>query len=238
MFSGKHAIIEYLYIDQARLNSYFEQISDPVAYDKVPHWKVALGLTGPKTEAMQARPGRAYTRHEKLKKLLTYLKDRRQLSTRRLAHLLDEETQFTIESMDARRAHIPARKGIPNFDGLNIWVSPKSDPQPKLYEFVPDPGALFLIEDYQCDDDNIWWDVISGYSSLLILVSALRTKIADTVLGREIADADSIGLPEGLSSSFTSDPIETLLSMGAKFGPPRRIRSLYRVRATCLDHGR
>ncbi len=30
------ALVEYLYVDDKRLDSYFEQISSPVTYDKVP----------------------------------------------------------------------------------------------------------------------------------------------------------------------------------------------------------
>jgi hypothetical protein len=40
-------LTEYLYCDEHSLDSYFEQISHPVAYDKVPVWKAALSLTGP-----------------------------------------------------------------------------------------------------------------------------------------------------------------------------------------------
>ena len=40
-------LAEYIYVDERRLNSYFEQLSSPIAYDKVPTWKASLSLTGP-----------------------------------------------------------------------------------------------------------------------------------------------------------------------------------------------
>lgn len=66
-------LVEYIYIDKKRLNNYFEQFSSPVNFDKVPVWKTVLGLTGPKAEATQARPGRPFTDHEKILKLVEYL---------------------------------------------------------------------------------------------------------------------------------------------------------------------
>ena len=122
MLSHEHSIAEYLFIDQPRLDTYFEQISDPVAYDKVPVWKVVLGLTGLSAETTQSRLGRAYTNHEKLTRLVRYLKDKEQLGTGRVAHPFHYDKPFTLESMTARRAHIPIRKESPSFQGLSIWV--------------------------------------------------------------------------------------------------------------------
>ncbi len=34
-------LVEYLYVDERRLDAYFEQISSPVTYDKVLVWEVA-----------------------------------------------------------------------------------------------------------------------------------------------------------------------------------------------------
>jgi len=72
------ALKEYLYIDERRLNSYFEQISSPVKYDKVPVWKASISLTGPNAEGQQARFARPYTKHEKIEKLNEYVIDSRE----------------------------------------------------------------------------------------------------------------------------------------------------------------
>lgn len=37
-------LAEFLFTDDARLDSYFEQIAAPVMYDKVPVWKASLSL--------------------------------------------------------------------------------------------------------------------------------------------------------------------------------------------------
>ena len=42
------SLIEYVYVDEKRLDAYFEQISSPVTYDKVPEWNADISITGPK----------------------------------------------------------------------------------------------------------------------------------------------------------------------------------------------
>ncbi|MBB4367597.1 hypothetical protein GGD63_000366 [Bradyrhizobium sp. cir1] len=66
-------IADYLYVDRGRMDSYFEQVAGPVKYDKVPIWKVALGLGGPSAESTQQRVGRPFTEHEKLSRLAAVL---------------------------------------------------------------------------------------------------------------------------------------------------------------------
>ncbi|MDV3352755.1 hypothetical protein QGP82_29045 [Leptothoe sp. LEGE 181152] len=68
-------LIEYIYIDHKRLDSYFEQISEsPIAYDKVPTWKGGVGLTNLGSEVTQSRFPRPFTTHEKVSNLLEYLR--------------------------------------------------------------------------------------------------------------------------------------------------------------------
>ena len=94
-------------------------------------------------------------------------------------------------------------------------------------------GALFMIEDFRSKDDNDTSRRYSGYSSLILLVESLETPI--------VTEAFQINnpwdVPEGLTREFSSNPIEALSSIGAQFGPPRRIRALYRFRAACIDKG-
>ena len=94
---------EYLFVDKRRLDMYFEQLSSPVAYDKLPVWKFVLGLTGPRTEAAQLRPGRPFTHHEKVERLLRHLDSNNLVHrSRRLRH----DLPFQIETMTASRAVI------------------------------------------------------------------------------------------------------------------------------------
>jgi hypothetical protein len=61
LMGGGMALVEYLYVDDKRLDSYFEQISSPVTYDKVPEWNAEIGLTGPKGGGKQVRFARPFT---------------------------------------------------------------------------------------------------------------------------------------------------------------------------------
>lgn len=75
--SGLHlkSLTEYLYGDKRRVDTYFEQISSPTRYDKVPVWKAEAGLLGPKAEATQARFPRPFTTLEEDRRAAEFLKN-------------------------------------------------------------------------------------------------------------------------------------------------------------------
>jgi hypothetical protein len=95
-----------------------------VHYDKVPVWKVALGLSGPSVEGTQSREGREFTFQEKLDAFLGHLQSERLVSSVRpsFAQPSDPETPFVTESLWARRARIER-----DTNTLNIWVSLEPD---------------------------------------------------------------------------------------------------------------
>jgi hypothetical protein len=103
---------EYIYIDKRRLNSYFEQISPPVKYDKVSAWSIEVGLTGPKGQGTQARMGRPFTEHEKITLLFG---DLTRHSTEHLPNVMDAVRRswpgdwagFAFESLKTRRVVLP-----------------------------------------------------------------------------------------------------------------------------------
>ena len=68
------SLVEPLYVDERRLDTYVDQIGSPITYtDKIPIWKAALNLLGPSAEVTQQRTGRVRTRPEKIKYLLDHL---------------------------------------------------------------------------------------------------------------------------------------------------------------------
>lgn len=153
-------VTEYLYVDQRRVDSYFEQVSDPVKYDKVPIWKMALGLAGPSTEGTQSRPGRAFTQHEKITELLKRLAGgpSSRVSRRR-------DSEFAVACLSAVRAFIPSRStGAGDFPGLAIWIGLGAEESRDL-----DP--VYLIENFPRDDESRsnW----SGMSALWMLTNEL-----------------------------------------------------------------
>jgi hypothetical protein len=61
MGGDRMALVEYLYVDEERLDTYFQQISSPVTYDKVPVWEASLTITSPGAKGSQQRFARPYT---------------------------------------------------------------------------------------------------------------------------------------------------------------------------------
>jgi hypothetical protein len=123
------SLIEYLYVDEHRLNSYFEQFSPPVTYDKVSVWKTILGLTGPKVEAVQNREARPFTMHEKIVALVKYLEKEDLLDTNRPKFDKSSESvkEFRFETCQAMSMFIPPRTNHSfNSRGLHLWFSSSS----------------------------------------------------------------------------------------------------------------
>src|ERR1039457_2516108 len=122
-------LLDYLYFDMPRIERYFQQLSAPVRYDKVPEWKVALGLTGVSVESSQSRPGRDFSIQEKIDKVLESMESQKIISKGRPASFTrtgEEEIPFASETLTARRVYIEHPK-YP----LKLWISLRPDEQPK-----------------------------------------------------------------------------------------------------------
>jgi hypothetical protein len=111
-------MFEYLYVDTPRLDRYYDQISSPVQYDKVPVWKVAFGLAGPSVEATQQRSGRAPSLHEKIQKFIDYVQDHDLAGCERTSLFShrkpNADRPFIVESITARRAHLKRGETVLN----------------------------------------------------------------------------------------------------------------------------
>jgi hypothetical protein len=117
-------------------------------------------------------------------------------------------------------------KQAPAFPGLNLWVSVHPDDDIRVWNCTA--GALFLIEDLHRGQVIMH----SGYSSLLMLVETLAPVPAFRKL------VDKFLAEKKVKRRFAQDPVGTLVALGAQFGAERRIRAIYRVRATCVEIGR
>lgn len=223
------SLIEFLFVDKRRLDSYFEQIEAPVAYDKVPVWTAELGFpTGARAMGSQNRHARQWTTYEKLKAVIKYLKENKLLESERERRKTDKATEFRFEICEARKAFIPPDNSrFAGFKGLNIWIAPSLG-QPRA-------GMLFLIEDFQ-DVDMPVYTQPSGYSALLTLVAELRESLKQTIVGNLIEEKFAISQERALAESeFAIDPIGFLTNLGARISDMRKIQTLYRMRANLLD---
>ena len=206
-------LAEYLFLDEPRIERYFQQISAPVRYDKLPVWKVALGLTGPSVEGTQSRPAREFSLNEKIEEVVRHMESEDLIDHITLGRTDDKP--FQSQTLSARRARIERAD-----KALNIWVSIRG------HEEIM--GAVYLIEDFRGRDESA--RLFSAYSSLWLLADELKwvaAPIADPI--------QQLKQQEKKMRRFASDPIGSLKSIGAEFGPERRIHAIYRFRAACVD---
>jgi hypothetical protein len=222
-------LAEYLYLDECRLDSYFEQISSTVAYDKVPVWNVALGLMGPSAEARQVRHARPFTTHEKIRVLCDYLARKCLVRNGRPQHEGDDYV-FRLEKCVARRMHIPPKARIEGpFHGLALWVSNYAGHDDAAIRSARSRGAspLYLLESNRGDTFEVACQ--SSNSILKALLQDDRKEFVQTILGDRADEVEAA--PE--HAAFFSSPselIKRLARWGVQVGDDRRIEVLYRVR--------
>lgn len=163
-------LVEYLYVDQRRLNTYFEQISPGVAYDKVPVWRAGMGVTGPTAEAEQARFGRSFSTHEKIQKLIECVKH---LPPVDLGDGPRPNPLFRLETVQAIKVVIPPKPAAGGAHGLVLWLSarPSFD--------IQRGQRLILIQEYRKDDQD-YVDLVSPKTALVELLAAAREQLVET----------------------------------------------------------
>jgi hypothetical protein len=110
-------VVEYLYVDTARLSSYVDQLRAPVTYDRVPSWSIELSIPSPSAKAGQSQFAREYTLYEQIAFLEERLTENGQLAQGRWngdqypKEVLRESGTFRIESCLARRDRYGCRVG-------------------------------------------------------------------------------------------------------------------------------
>ncbi len=212
-------LVEYLYVDTKRLDSYVEQICSPVKYDKVPVWNAELSVFGPKAVATQERHARKLTQHEKIEILRNHLNDGGFVAAERPSNR--DCKDFVLETCRATQIIIPAEKGQLQHSGLRLWVSESL----KGPEYNPRTGLLCLLEDYSRSDEEapVYAPLCrSAYTVLESLLSSVLAHPRSTILVDlsfwEHADA------------FITDPLAKLHALGCSAGGTRSVETLYRVR--------
>jgi hypothetical protein len=206
------SLVEYIFVDQPRLQGYLEQLGLPDSGGK-------------------HSPDRPLATHEGAVRFSRYLLRNNLAAPYRPRNPFEQEIhdkRFRIETMAARRAQLPLKPGASTLPVLNIWVS--LHPDDAATEYHHPPGTLFLIEDYQGQRDHPM--TVSGFSSLLLFAYSL----AEVPTYKEFLTASGAFRAEAeVKRRFAQDPIGSLSTLGAQFGAERRIRAIYRVRASCVD---
>jgi len=242
------SLVEYLYIDYARLDAYFEQISNsPVMYDKVPTLKTGIGLTTLGVETTQTSKARPHTVDEKVKALDIFLNSNglveelseysdKNLIERSRRELSGEKTVFFYATRIATKVTIPSLLEKPDpQNNVNIWISLGD---PNLY-------SLFLLEDQKKEDKptigfvgssafTYWgimlrhlYEINDDYNNQFIENHlALLEKLArdeGPILDKKVQY-------EGKTFCHAEDLQDILKRLGATISAAHNIRTLFRLR--------
>lgn len=231
-------IVEYLYLDQNRIDSYFEQISSPIKYDKVPKLSVKLSIVGPEASGEQDRPSRPFTTHEKIQALMNSLDLSRPLSFFSVfgskipvASFYEwlQDNPFDFRRFTAFRAILPSMPTA-NTPEVAIWVCRDTT-------FTRPLNALFL-EHVREDPSRVL--APTSFTALQAIFNFVARKHSIIVPPEWDADARSTTLSEKaveIRKRFVNEPRAVLGEWGAQIGPERDIESLYRLRAIMPDYG-
>jgi hypothetical protein len=249
---------EYIFIDHKRLDCYFDQIStEKFIYEKIPFWTVGLSTSGPKVAGQQQRMQREFTTHEKIAKLVEYVKQNGLVRTRRPRdheRMMTSAAAFRMETCDAALVQIVSRKiqargvGVVVFPGLSFWLSeappprgPESPIDQKVLEIlqqepdpisVPEEGPLFLMLNDVVEDERGSW-AVSSYSAFEML-RRYGGEFLQNILMPEYSPENA--LVRDFDLRLSADPAKFLAQLGAQVLTKRRIMAFYRVRSSFNVH--
>lgn len=182
-------------MDEERLNSYFEQVSDPVTYDEVHEMRSKASMTGLSLTQRVGKSGRPHTVNEKISTFVEFLEQEEIITTHRPITSLPKYSPtsdkfFRLERMTAKRGRIPSPKNNDSVDALWVWVSEYSETAPtQVPESFSEPiasnisseesplGPLILVEEATRPTDTS--DRFSGVSTIRAILESRRT-VSDT----------------------------------------------------------
>ena len=229
---------EYLYIDHKRLDSYAQQLDSVKKVVKLPSWKAKLGLTGPSIEGTQSSQLESINDHEKIACVI----DKLGLSDMPDAvwetdGVLWDGPQFVLETHTAIRVTFPGFS-VDNFLGMKV-SSPVEVP-PLAVWICENKTALgynirhtYLLEGLREDDRSIVMGCSSGTAFSMLLEVGFGSVCGGFLEEKLYKNEEHVnGLSrKKINDIFVQSPKDVMHIIGATYGPPRRIDSLFRIRA-------
>lgn len=227
-------IVDYHFIDEQRIDEYFDQLAAPLKLEILRNWKLSFGWSGLSFTGEGTQHARPYTTQEKLDILFEYFKQSGAVKTARITDLrsstlYDGSLNFFDETVVAQRCRIGVGTTVVERN-VSLWIAP-TDPNDQR------SGNLILIEDRRPKLGP--FNKTSAFSSLMQLASEMERTITDD-LTRQDEKLDNWNLDfreaaRRVSDHFVRDPISTLCSLGAVADLPRRVRILYHLRFAGAD---
>ncbi len=220
-------LTDYIFIDEAALDSYIEQIPVPPAQDRKSSRKFSLSLTGPSVEMGEETSTRPLTTHEKIQKLTEFLRKANLLDERRPKQMSKGmygdpgERPYVLETTTARKVIIP-KQHLENIDGLRelaVWISDPSEDDFTDEEWEWHGTFLYLTEGHW--DNKRYHSVWSGCSALQAIVNVANG--APLILPEPVGD-------EPYGRWCNEHPITKLGRLNSIVMDTRKITTLYRKR--------
>ena len=231
-------LVNYLFIDEERLRTYFEQL--PKRRFRIEG--IALGLTN--AQVTFGHAGTA-TQHSQIEELEEYLSksgglldesrgQRRPVDRVQIA----EEPRFRMDEFQATRALLPTRE---RDSYLTVWLD--ND------ERMPDPVWLYLLADHPRNGSS-GLQHLSAFSFLWLLMTDMEAGFSPAAAGEmeaRVAQDKLAALAQVLASPTESfdeafarhaKPKDLLKELGATILPPIRIRTLYEIRYAWKEYCR
>ncbi|MEU4254061.1 hypothetical protein AB0F15_42380 [Amycolatopsis sp. NPDC026612] len=239
-------MLEPVYVDEARLDGYYSQVVTKPKVRRVPTYSISAGLS-PSIGLQGAVTQVPAALAEKLDTVCAYLGGQDVLGLARpaiddswdnaspdpdLPEAVWKELRRTFrrETCEVRSLLLPPPADAPpGTDGLALWISPHP------LEGVTDSrgndeiGALYLLPNFPFADGPVRY--VSGLSLLAMLYDI---GLRQFVSGLERFADDSGRRPCRGTRDTRGARLHDLLELG-RWGPPKMVDVLYRIRASFLD---
>jgi hypothetical protein len=219
----KIMLINYQYIDEKRLNMYFDQIPIKLPKERKRKTSIGLSLAGPKVDLTEESSNKSFNSYEKIDILTAYLEKNKLLDFQRpkVTYGNDEEVPFVLESFTARKVIFNKEllTNIPQLQHLILWISDPEDSDLSDEPWTYNGTFLYLTELWL--DDGRYHTVWSGCSALQAIVNKIE--------GRSLLDTITNSV-EPLGRRNFTHPVTKLSKLGAIALEKRKITSLYQKR--------
>ncbi|MEV7096813.1 hypothetical protein AB0M80_28575 [Amycolatopsis sp. NPDC051045] len=239
-------MIEPLYVDQARLDEYYSQVVTKPKVRRVPTYTISAGLSpsvGLQGAVTQVPVGLA----EKLETVCAYLGGQDVLGlTRPSIHdswdnaspdpdlpepvWTELRRTFRRETCEVRSLLLPPPDGAAaGTKGLALWISARPLELETGTGGDREIGALYLLPNFPEPDGPARY--VSGLSLLAMLYELELPRLA---AGLEQFADDSGRRPCRGTRNTRGARLQDLVELG-KWGPPKMVDVLYRIRASFMD---
>jgi len=234
------APVEILYVDDRRLHSYVDQITDsPLETTSTAKIDTQLGLIGPSLGARFERQAWPRRTIDAIRTLDRHL-DQHGLVQRGRPGGEDHKRPWVRETCMAYKVEVLTEcTAIADCSNLVFWHSPPPEDTNSNKSWCR-PGALCLMQDGRLGDATrqpggapLGGAPRSVFSLLYALIRDLRTRPERP---RELMVHRNDRAVLQHCNEFATDPRELLMQWGCRVSDARRIQSVYRVRTGGMDY--